>query len=171
MRWVMFILVALVVLTIQSAVAPRVELLGARPDWLLVIVVFFALHACRRDAVLAAWMVGACADLMTIERFGLIALSYVLVALCVLSCRDYLFRLSSMTQFVVTMVACFLVRSGWIVYGRVMYGFADTLLSDLMIDVIATSVYTAFWAPPVHICFLRIRGAFGLARPRYGYAA
>jgi len=58
MRWLSFLLLGVVLLTLQSAVAPRIELLGARPDWLLVVVVFFAMHAPPRDAVIGAWIIG-----------------------------------------------------------------------------------------------------------------
>lgn len=170
MRWVMFIPAAVILLTFQSTIAPRVELFGARPDWLLVTVVFLALHARERDAALGAWMIGGCADLMTLERFGLIALSYLLVAMAVLSVREYLFRHHWVTQFVVTLIACLAVRSVWIVYRRFMYAPADSLLIELMKDVALSSVYTAAWVPLLHRSFRGMRKALGLTRPRYTQA-
>ena len=65
MRWVVFLVLAVPILTAQSALSQRMELFGARPDWLLVLVVFVALHARRHDAVLGAWVLGMAADLMT----------------------------------------------------------------------------------------------------------
>ena len=73
-------LLAVLALTLQSAIAPRLAIFGVRPDWILVLVVFFALHGRRRDAVIAGWSLGMCADLMSIERVGLLALSYALAA-------------------------------------------------------------------------------------------
>jgi rod shape-determining protein MreD len=170
MRWLTFILGTVVVLTLQSTIAPRVALFGARPDWLLVIVVFFAMHARAPNAVVGAWIIGACADMMTIERAGLIALSYTLVAMLVCSTREYIFRRRAETQFIVTFVACLLVRLAWTMYCRLLYDPADGLLATLATDVLMGSIYTAAWAPPVHKGLLRVSRMLGLPRPRYTYA-
>ena len=55
MRWPAFGICAICVLTLQVAIAPRFELFGQRPDWLLVVIVFFALYSRSTDAVLGAW--------------------------------------------------------------------------------------------------------------------
>ena len=105
MRWISIIVLAIVVLTIQSALVPRIAVFGARPDLILLVAVFFAMHAPWRDAILAAWILGAVADLMTIERFGLLSATYAVAALLVASARDYLFRYNAFSQFVVTACA------------------------------------------------------------------
>ncbi len=170
MRWVTFTILAAIMLTLQSAIAPRLELFGARPDWLLVVVVFFALHASPKDATLGACIVGGCADLMTIERLGFLALSYGLAAVAVASVREYLFRRRAVTQFIVTLIVCLLLRLAWTVYRRMSYDAASSLLTTLMIDVLLVSVYTAAWAPFLHTALLGMSRTFGLPRPRYTYA-
>ncbi len=169
MRWLTFFLLAAVVLTLQSTIAPRVEVLGARPDWILVIVVFFSLYAPRREAIISAWIVGMAADLMTVERLGLLALSYALAAVGITSVREHLFRYRAATQFVVTLVVCLLLRAAWLVYRRVSYDVAEPFLADLTVDVLA-AIYTAVWAPLLHKGLLGMSGILGLARPRYSYA-
>ncbi len=121
MRWLSFSILAVVVLTLQSALVPRLEVLGARPDLILVVTVFFAMHAPRRDAVLTAWLLGMIADLMTIERFGLLALSYALIAMIVASVRDFLFRYNAFSQIAVTAAASVLLGVGWLFYRRVLF--------------------------------------------------
>lgn len=170
MRWLTFSLLAAVVLTLQSTIAPRVEVLGARPDWLLVIVVFFSLYAPRREAIISAWIVGMAADLMTVERLGLLALSYALVAVGITSIREHLFRYRAATQFVVTLVVCLLLRAAWLAYRRMSYDMAEPFLADLTVDVLTGAIYTAVWAPVLHKGLLRMSGMLGLARPRYSYA-
>ncbi|MGB2986428.1 MAG: rod shape-determining protein MreD [Phycisphaerae bacterium] len=170
MRWLTFMLLVVVVLTLQSAVAPRLELFGVRPDWLLVVVVFFALYAPARDAAIGAWIIGGCAGLMTIERLGLIALSYTLVAMAVSPVREYLFRDRAVTRFIVTLLACLLVRIAWTIYCRVLYDPVDSLLVDLAMNVLLASVYTAAWAPLLHKGLWRMSRTFGLKRPRYTFA-
>jgi rod shape-determining protein MreD len=170
MRWVMFILFVGLLLTLQSAVAPRLALFGLRPDWLLVAVVFFALHARVGDAVLGAWLIGAGADLMSLERLGLMALTYGLAAVLVLSIREYLFRERGRTQFGLTLLVCLLVQLGWLVYRRMAYDPALSVLSDLVFHSVAASVYTAVWAPLFHWAVLQRPGWLGVPRPRYTYA-
>ena len=170
MRWLSFILLAATALTLQSAIAPRFELFGVRPDWLLVIVVFFAMHASPRDAAIGAWIIGGCADLMTIERLGLMALTYTLVAVAVTSVRDYVFRDRALTQLLLTLVVSVLVRLAWTVYSRLLHDPGGALFVDLVLEVVIASVYTAVWAPLLHKGLLRMSRTFGLARPRYTYA-
>ena len=51
MRWLTFAILAILVLTLQAAVAPRIELFSARPDFLLIVVVFLGLYAPSKDAI------------------------------------------------------------------------------------------------------------------------
>ena len=169
MRWLTFIILALIALTLQSAVAPRVAPFGIRPDWLLILVVFIALHAPPRQATIGAWIVGGLADLMTIERPGLVAASYTLAAVLIISARNYLFRYRTTTRFVVTLLACLLVRVLWTLYFRTLYNPGRPLLTALMTDVFLASLYTGLWALPVHRGLQRVSRAFGLVRLRYNF--
>lgn len=170
MRWFTFLLLAAIVLTLQSCLAPRLEVLGARPDWLLVVVVFFSLYARPREAAIGAWIIGAGADLMTIERLGLLALTYTVVAVAVAAAREYVFRHRAVTRFLVTLAASLLVSTGWMVYRHVLYDSTDSLLSGFSTDVIIGSIYTAAWAPLLQTGLWRMSRVFGLPRPRYTYA-
>jgi rod shape-determining protein MreD len=145
MRWLTYILTAGAVLVAQVAFAPRFELLGLRPDWLLVFVVFVSLRANRYDAVAGAWILGCCADLFTIEQFGLMSLSYGLAALLVTLGRDALFARSLFTQTTVTFVVGLLLRIGWLIYRSMAYGLVESIFAHLVADVLLPSFYTALW--------------------------
>ena len=166
MRWVTFMLCAACALVLQSTIAPRLEILGCRPDWLLIVVVFFAMHARRSDAAVGAWIIGACADLMTIERPGLLALSYLLAAVAVASIREYFFRYRSLTQAVITGVASLVIHTVWAVYRHVLYDPGEPFLIGFVTAVILASVWTAVWALVFHKILLQMLGAFGINRPR-----
>ena len=170
MRWLSFSILAVVVLTLQSALIPRIELFGARPDLILVVTVFFAMHAGRRHAVLVAWLLGMTADLMTIERFGLLALSYALIAMTVASVRDFLFRYNAFSQIVVTAAASLLIGAGWLFYRRVLFDPGVALVGDMVVTLILTPIYTGLTAPPIHGIMLALLRAFGLTPPRYTFA-
>jgi rod shape-determining protein MreD len=170
MRWVPFAVIAVAGLILQSSVAPRIDIWGVRPDWLLVVVVVFAMHAHAADAAVGAWLIGATADLMTIERLGLLSLSYLVAAMIVSSVRDYLFRRRAITQFFVTMLICFTIRSGWVFYRVILYDSAESFVRLVVVDSLIASLYTAMWAPLLHCAVLSKPGWFGLLRQRYTHA-
>lgn len=166
MRWLTFVILAVLALTLQAAVAPRLELFSARPDFLMIVVVFLGLYAPSRDAIAAAWVLGACADLMTIERFGVIALSYGLTAMAVTSYREYLFRYHVMTQTAVTLTACLMVRTAWTMYVHLLYELRGPLLTDWLTGGVVASAYTAALAPFAFPVLLRMSQWLGIPRPR-----
>lgn len=170
MRWATFIVVAAVLLTMQSAIAPFVEIKGVRPDWLLVGAVFVGLFVKPSHAVVAAWSLGFCADLLTVEHPGLLSLSYMLAAAAVSAVREYVFRYWAITQFTLTFLLAVCLGTAWMFYRRAMYFPVRSLTSDWLVGVLMTSLYTAAWAPILHSLLLRLSGSLGIARPRYGHA-
>jgi len=165
MHWFAFIILAIVMLTVQAACAPGLEIHGIRPDFLLVVVVFLGLYANETDAVIAAWSLGFCADLMTIERMGLLSLSYALAAMMVTSVREYLFRSSWITQFALTAAVVLLIHTIWMLYRRLVHRPFDSALGTWTTGCLLLSVYTAAWAPLVHSGLLRFSRLLGIAPP------
>lgn len=150
MRWFFLALVGATVLTLQASVAPRFELAGVRPDWILVVVVFFGLHAPRLSAIIGAWTMGMCADFLTIERLGLLSISYLVVAVGVTSIREYLFARRLTTQTAVTLLAAALLQTVWLVYRRFHLLAPDSLGSEIGRSIFFGALYTAVWAPLFH---------------------
>lgn len=170
MRWIPFTLCMLAALTGQAAWASRLELWGARPDGLLVVVVFFALHGVAGDALVAAWLVGVLADLMTIERLGFFSATYVLAAGAILAIREGLFRESLAVQVLVVLITGFLVRGMWLVYRALTVDWHDATWRVLAVDGAWSAAYTALWALPMLALLWRLRNVFGVARRRYSWA-
>ncbi len=170
MRWVSFILGSLIVLTLQSVLGPRLQIGGARPDLLLVYVLFFALYGRRLHAVLGAWGLGAVADLMTVERPGLLSLTYFAAAFLVTLVRDALFRYESVTQFAIVLLTGLVVQSGWLAYRVAVYpAFAPTW-GAAALSALAAAAYTALLAPVLYRAMLRAPALFGIPRTRYAYS-
>ncbi len=163
MRWMPFFFLLVIALPLQSVVAPKVEVLGARPDLLLILTLFLALYAPADQAVIGAWLIGFCADGLTIERFGLMSLSYGLIGLLVVSAREYLFRFHILTRVAVAFIACVLVRCNWALYSMLRYPDAR-VLSELLSLTIGSAAYTAALAGPIQGGLLRIARAVGLPR-------
>lgn len=170
MRWLTFMILVAAALTLQSAVAPRLEVFGARADWLLVVVIFFGLYAPAGDAVFGGWIIGIAADLMTIERLGLLALSYALAAMLVVAVRDYLFRDRAVTQFILALTVSLILRAAWLIFRRVLYGPSGASLWECSADLVWASLYTAAWAPLLGAILLGRSHWFGIPRRRYTYA-
>jgi len=160
-----FILLAVLTVSLQATVAGRTSWAGARPDWVLVLVVFYALHARADDAMPAGWVAGALADLMTIERFGLLAVCYGLAAIVVCALRDWVFTRHPLTQFSATLVCALLVQVLWLAY-RLVIG----LPAGPAAAVFGSCLYTALWAPPVHWVLLKMPRLLGIHASQYAYA-
>lgn len=160
MRWLTFGILAIVVVSLQATVVPRGDLFGARADLVLVLTVFYALQVRREEAMLAGWIAGALADVMTLERWGLLALSYGLVAAGVGLVRDLLFGRHPLTHFSVTLLAALLLQVVWAFY-RVALGMPGGSVGL----AVGSSLYTALWAVGVHLLLLQAPRLLGLRRP------
>jgi len=160
MHWLPIVVICALTYVGQTILAPRIELAGARPDFLLILVVFFALSGSPRRGVLIGWGVGFFADLLSVERMGLLSLSYGLTALTLVSIREYLFQRGPITQVLVTLIFALAIRAGWTVYVRVLYGGSAGSPRELLI----TSLYTAVLAPVACGLLGRVAPVFGMPR-------
>lgn len=166
MRWLPFAILVVLAVALQTTVAPRLALVGAVPDWILVLVVFYALNAPTWHALPCGWAAGLLADLMSVERFGLLSLTYGCVAAGVGAVREWVFVRHPLTQFAVTLGAALAIRVAWAVYCAAL-GQPGEPVGRLM----WTCVYTALWAPLIHGGLLRISALLGLGRAGVGNRA
>ena len=167
MRWLAFVIVGVVGVVLQTTLSPRLAVAGVRPDWVLVLAVFFALHVRGRDAIAAAWLLGLGADFQSIERFGLLSLVYALVAVGVYLVRDYLFRRHLLTHFFLTFVAGLAVQFLLLAYYAL---FLDDGGGWGVGRMVLVALYSALWAPPIHMLLLRMSSWLGLETPKYTHA-
>lgn len=166
MRWLGFGIVAVIGLVAQTTLGWRFQLGGMRPDWILVLVVFFALHARAEEGIIAGCVLGVLADLMSIERFGLMTLLYGLTSLVMFLCRDYFFIDHPLTHFFLTWIPAVGVSFASSLYCAWFVGGASSgWVSSL--SLIFGAAYTAVWAVPIHAVlsrfphFLGVRSGFG----------
>ncbi len=145
MHWLVYIFWMILTVTLQCTVAPHLAWWGHRPDWVLVLVVFYALRAEPMHAFIVGWTVGAFADLMTVERFGLLSLSYALAACLVCSVREHLFTRHPLTHFSVTLAAALILQIAWAGF-RGIWGHPGESLAGMFLS----ASYTAMWAPPLY---------------------
>jgi len=169
MRWSVFLGIAVVTVTLQTTVAHYIELAGVRPDWVLIVVLFYAFHATYPAAVIGGTVMGFIANLMTSERLGPFIAAYGGAAFLAYIVRDYLFIRHGKAQFIVALVIAGLVEFGWVVYRSVCYPQAAVGVGKVMWLVLGQATYTAAFAPLIHGLLLKVSGRLGLRTPRYGF--
>lgn len=140
MHWLPILVLTALTLAAQTSVVPRCELTGARPDLLLIVVVFFALKAPPGRAILVGWALGFLADLMSIERMGLMSLTYAASGVLLVSIRDSLFQRGPVAQFVVTLTLGLTIRAAWAVYVQVLYAAPIGSLRTVLLSACCTAV-------------------------------
>ncbi len=146
MRWIGFIVIAGIVVTMQASLGPWLSVGGVRPDLCLVFVVFLSLRVRAGDAGIGAFFMGVAGDLMSIERFGLLAVSYMLVAMLVSFAKEFLFRRHVVAFVAVTLVAGLVLRMSWLIYRHLLYDSSERIAAALLDDVFGGAVYSAFFA-------------------------
>ncbi len=168
MRWLTYSFVLFAALVLQPSVAKFVAVGNVRPDWLLALATFTGLYTRRKDAIAVGLVLGLCADLLSLERLGVLTLCMVTGALLGNSVRHLVFLKNVITHFVVTFVAALLVHTCLAVYETAIYGGRD--VGALVFRVIAIALWTAAWAPPMAALLLKMSQLFGLRTSRYNHA-
>jgi hypothetical protein len=169
MNWLAYAIFAGLLLTLQSTAAAEAAVFGARPDLLVATAAFLSLFGRPRDAAIGAWLLGA--GLLTVERFGLMSLSYLLAAVSISSIRLYVFRGEALTQMVVVLVAALAVNGICLIYRHLLYDPAESVLRGMAASVVFGSVYSAVVAVPLFGVLRRIAPALGMPRMREPWAA
>lgn len=169
MNWLAFSALVILTFVMQSTLAVRLEIFGVRPDWMLVVMVFYAMHARAPQCIVAGWFMGLLADCATLERAGLVSVTYGLTATLVTLVREYVFRFGWISQLLVTVGACFFVRVLWFLYRLVVYGAYESAMFDVGKGIVLTAIYTGLWAPPMHFALLRFAKALGVPRRKHVY--
>ncbi len=186
MRWWLFLVVALVFVSVDTAFMPVLSMSGHRPSLVLVLMAFVALYASRPAALAGALLIGAYADLRVPAIFpqggmyviGPHILATVVAVWVLLEIRESLFRKNVLTVAAASLLLTlgqsliFLAVSGLrLVYAdpAPLWG-AGTGAQAFGHDAI-DAVYTALLAIPVAWCLLRSMGAWGFqdAGPRFGH--
>ncbi len=145
MRWISFIILALGVIVLQTSLAPWIQVRGARPDWVFIIVVHLALTAPKTDALLGAWTLGLFADLNTDLPLGFLALVYGLSALTIVEMRGLLVREHLGASLGVTFVTALAGQS--VIAAYRLLTVSETGFFDAGGHALLTALYTALFAP------------------------
>ena len=166
MNWVGFAVLAYLVTVIQTSVAPFLAVHTIRPDFMVIVAVFFGLYARPADAMLGCWIIGLLIDLCSLSHpvranVGLHALVLGLLGLFMVKTRGVTFREGMLSHLIYTFVVCLLlnlavrVHTTWDVPGPAGLGTHTAV-------AFYTAIYTALLAPYVHFALRRLRSVLGL---------
>ena len=168
MQWVGFGILGLTTILLQVRVGPLLEWHGMRPDWVLVLIVFYTLHTRGLGAVAGAGMLGLAMDLQSLERLGLVALSYTVAALVVVEVRGSVVPRSLSSQTIVTLFPAICVQAIWLIYRGVVHGGSTSGWLAMILSAAGAAVYTAAFAPLLHSALLAVSKPLGLRVRRSG---
>jgi rod shape-determining protein MreD len=170
MRWFSFFILAYLVLGLQAGIGTAMQYDGARPNLVLLAVVFIAMNAPRDAALLAAFMLGALQDLSGQGTIGLYCFSYGLVAMFVVAVHQAVYREHPLTHVALALAgglitALVLAIHGWIhppTLSRIVNAPVAALAAPpgRALQLFGSAVYSAILAPLVLGGLQRIKSVF-----------
>ncbi|MCG8408358.1 MAG: rod shape-determining protein MreD [Phycisphaerales bacterium] len=170
MRWIAFAILLYLVTVLQTTVAPFIALHTIRPDFMVILAVYYALLARQQDAPLACWCIGLAVDLTTISytdyaNVGVHAFSLGFIGLIVCKVRELTFRESALTQLIFSFLAKLILAS--LVGLHMLYVMGEwDRLGETVVTAVWGAVYTAVLAPYGHWILCRLRTVLGVGVPQ-----
>src|SRR5688500_5085379 len=117
MRWASYFILAYLALGIQIGAGEFLRVGGARPDLVLLAVIYIASNAPRDAALGGAFGMGLMVDLVGLGPLGLFALAYGVVAMFVVSMQELMYKEHPLAHFLVALIASLLVSTVGLVHG------------------------------------------------------
>ncbi|HUS46739.1 MAG TPA: hypothetical protein VNA25_28435 [Phycisphaerae bacterium] len=174
MRWISFLILAYVVLLIQTTLVRLVHFTVASagtiaPDLLAMVAVFVAMHVrSGADVMLAAWALGLAADLTTgggpnaLPAVGVMPIAYALAAGMVYRLREAFFAERVSTKIVLALLFCLVAHGIWVTVQSLLACRAMTwsAYGQMLVQALGLSAYTAALMAPAHWVLTRLGGLF-----------
>jgi rod shape-determining protein MreD len=163
MRWFTFAILAYFTIAIQMALSGFVNWGEAAPNLVLPVVVFVAVNARRKEALLGAFALGAMQDLFSQHPPGLFAFAYGLVGLFVVGMQPAVYRDHPLTHFFVALAGGMLTGAV-IVFNEWSYPMLHHVpdaARPAIGRVMAGVLYSALLAPLILWPLVRIKRVFG----------
>jgi rod shape-determining protein MreD len=167
MRWLVYILLAYLVLGVQIGAGPFLWVGGAQPNLILLVVIFISLNAPPPPALMGSLLLGLMQDLTTQQPLGLFALAYGLVALMLVRVQENINRDHALTHFAATLAGGILTATVLAFHiwlrpgvGRGFDGAALPPIRQAIGPLFGSAVFTALLAPLVLGGLTRIKKIF-----------
>jgi rod shape-determining protein MreD len=170
MRWLPYFILAYLALGLQVGLRGFVEVRGATPNFVLMIVVFLAINAAREPVLIASFLLGIMQDLFTQQPLGTWAIAYSLVAASAWSTQEIVYPKHPLTHFSLTLLGGILAGVVLTIHGVIyplIHGRETGVGGINSIGVyLASALYSAVLAPIVLGILHRLRKAFAFSKRR-----
>jgi rod shape-determining protein MreD len=160
MRWPAFFILVYLAVGLQIGMGDFVRIggAGARPDLVLLAVIFIAIHAPRDAALLGAFTIGLVKDMTTLSPLGLYAIAYSLVGMFIVSTQECVYRAHPVTHVTLGFVGSLLAGAVVLIHGWIKGPPAS------LGEVFGSALYTALLAPLILGALNLAKGAFSFRR-------
>ena len=159
MRWFPYFILAYLAVGLQIGAAGYLGH-GAKPDLILLAVIFIAIHAPRDAALLGCFGLGIFSDLVSLNPLGVYAIAYSIVGMFVISTQELVYKAHPVTHFTLGLVSGLLSGTVLVIHGWIRGPRAS--VSELF----ASALYTAILAPIVLGLLNLTKRAFSFQRRR-----
>jgi rod shape-determining protein MreD len=170
MRWLPYLILAYLFLGLQVGLNGFVEVRGATPNFVLLLVVFLGLNGAREPVLMGGFLLGLMQDLFTQQPLGTWAVAYSLVGASVWSTQEIVYPKHPLTHFCLTLLGGILAGVVLTVHGwlyPLIHGHESGVGAAGMAGVyMASALYSAILAPIVLGVLQRLRKAFAFSRRR-----
>ena len=145
LKWHVFLIIALILLLSKLLLFSDLEIMGSRPDLLLILSIYVALRGRLYQAALAGFFLGFMRDVMTCEQFGLFSFLYCSTNILFFKLRQEMFIEHPLVPIGIVFLACFLCNFFHVCLISLLYKVSPNL--ELVIKLLIISAYTAFLTP------------------------
>lgn len=141
MRWHVFCFVTAVLFFVQIFCGSELEILGTKPELLLILSVYLALHASANDALAASWMLGILVDIASCERFGMFAGLYLMGTALALKLKGEILQDHPLLPVIFTFALS--IQYNFFHVSSVFVGYK----TEIFLDILLGATYTACLSP------------------------
>jgi len=92
MRWLLLLMMLTAAVVVQTTLAGVLTVGRAKPDFILALAIFFALHFDLREVFIPIWTLGIFRDVFSLGPIGMYGLIFLVIAVIVGYVRAYAFR-------------------------------------------------------------------------------
>lgn len=158
MRLSAYLILAYVAVAVQIGAADFMRIGHAKPDLVLLAVIFISIHAPREPALLGCFGLGLIQDLVSLSPLGLYALAYSLVGMFVVSTQELVYKAHPLTHISLGFVGGLLLMAVVVIHGWMRGPHVS------ITDQFGGVLYTAALAPFVLGLLNLSRKAFAFSR-------
>jgi len=167
-RWVVIAILAYVCIVLEALffrpglLAIRIDGQWIRPDLLLILGLFLALHLESHEVFVVGWCFGLASDLVSVAgRLGLGAMLFCLVLYLISLLRKGFFGTRVLAQFLLCLGAVFIIHWAWFL-ATAGLNAAPLRIWQVAEQAALEALYSAFLAPYLFWLFAMLRGPLRL---------